>query len=69
MVDIERAITLRKRGLSFEEVAQEMGCSLSWCKKRLRGVKKEKASILDESGYRKGVEDLLEEFLSRVRML
>ena len=69
MFDLEAAKLLRKRGLSYKQIAEETGCSEAWCKKNLNGVKKEVASTLDREGYRSKVEGLLEEFLSKVRML
>lgn len=39
VVDIERATALRLSGYTLQEVANELGCSLGWCKIALKGIK------------------------------
>lgn len=41
-VDKVRAEELRNAGMSYDEISQELGCSVAWCKKNLKGVKKDK---------------------------
>lgn len=38
-IDKVKAEQLRLDGKSYQEVADEMGCSVAWCKKNLKGVK------------------------------
>ena len=40
MVDITKAVELRHRGLTYEEIATHLDCSLAWCKKNLKEYKK-----------------------------
>lgn len=35
MIDKDKAVLLRKQGLTYAEIAKEVGCSLIWCKKNL----------------------------------
>lgn len=42
MVDKERAISLRESGMSYKEIAELCGCSVSWCKLNLKDVSTEK---------------------------
>ena len=39
MVDKKRAVELREDGLTYEKIAEELGCSTVWCKVNLKGVK------------------------------
>lgn len=39
-VDKEKAKTLRQMGLNYQDIANEIGCSLDWCKRNLKGVPK-----------------------------
>lgn len=39
MVDIDKAKALRANGMSLQQVADELGCSLAWCKQNLKGTK------------------------------
>lgn len=41
MVDKIKAIELRKQGLSYKKIAEELGCSVHWCKKYLCDVQKD----------------------------
>jgi cyanate lyase len=41
MVNKELAVSLRKRGLTYDEIADQLGCSFGWCAKNLAGVKKD----------------------------
>lgn len=43
MIDKEKAIELRQAGLSYSEIATEVGCSEVWCKKYLKDVVKNSA--------------------------
>jgi len=40
MINKEKAIELREMGLSYDDIAQELKCSVIWCKKNLKGVNK-----------------------------
>jgi hypothetical protein len=39
-VDKEKAVALRQQGLTHIEIAQQLGCSIAWCKANLNGIKK-----------------------------
>lgn len=41
MVDKGLAISLRKRGLTYDEIADQLNCSFGWCAKNLAGIKKD----------------------------
>lgn len=38
-IDVEKAKELRLSGMSLQDVATAMGCSLAWCKVNLKGIK------------------------------
>lgn len=40
MVDKKLALMLREQGLSYKEIAAQVGCSESWCKKELKDIGK-----------------------------
>ena len=40
MIDKEKAIDLRRDGLTYQQIAQIMGCSVQWCKTNLKDVPK-----------------------------
>jgi len=42
MIDKELASKLREQGLGYEQIAEQLGCSVSWCKTNLKQVKKYK---------------------------
>jgi len=50
MIDKKKAQELRELGLSYDEIAKELNCSVIWCKKNLKGVSKntkEKSLIME----------------------
>lgn len=40
MVNIEAAVGLRNKGLTYNEIAVHLDCSVAWCKKNLKAYKK-----------------------------
>lgn len=40
MVNIEAAVELRNKGLTYGEIAVHLDCSVAWCKKNLKEHKK-----------------------------
>ena len=40
MVNYELAVQLRKQGMKYADIAEQLNCSIDWCKKRLKGVPK-----------------------------
>ena len=40
MIDKQQAITLRQQGCTYNEIANTIGCSVDWCKRNLKEVKK-----------------------------
>lgn len=46
----DRAIALRLQGKSYKEISQELSCSVDWCKRNLKGIKKQDISEQDYLG-------------------
>jgi predicted transcriptional regulator len=44
-VDINKAKQLRTEGKQYKEIAETLGCSVSWCKVYLREVKTPKQLV------------------------
>jgi hypothetical protein len=42
MIDLELGISLREQGMTYIEIAKELGCSVVWCKVNLKDVSKNK---------------------------
>lgn len=40
MIDKIKALELREQGKSYKEISEELCCSVDWCKKNLKGIKK-----------------------------
>lgn len=40
MIDKQRATELRQEGLSYQQIAETLGCSVQWCKVNLKNVQK-----------------------------
>lgn len=40
MIDKQKATELRQEGLSYQEIAKILGCSIQWCKVNLKNVQK-----------------------------
>lgn len=38
-VDKQKALELREQGKSYAEISEELGCSIDWCKRNLKGIK------------------------------
>jgi len=49
MIDKQKALDLRMQGKTYQEIADELGCSLDWCKRNLKGVKRKDISEDDYS--------------------
>ena len=45
MIDKQRVIVLKEAGKTNKEISEILGCSLDWCKKNLRGIKKGKIQL------------------------
>lgn len=45
MIDKEKAVELRKSGLTYKEIAVQLNCSFAWCAKHLSGVEKDSTSV------------------------
>lgn len=43
----EQAIELRKQGRTYQQISDQLGVSVDWCKRQLKGVKKEKDLITE----------------------
>ena len=40
MIDKQKALELREKGATYAEIAEELGCSVDWCKRNLKGIPK-----------------------------
>lgn len=67
MVDKQKAITLRKQGFSYAEIAEQCGCSVSWCKVNLKNVADYK-EFSNRELY-EAMRDLLTEYADRVKSI
>ena len=45
MVNVEAAVELRNKGLTYNEIAVHLGCSIAWCKKNLKEYKKPRQAV------------------------
>jgi len=45
MVDKQKAIKLRENGCTYTQISEQLGCSVDWCKRNLKGVKKNTTEI------------------------
>lgn len=69
MVNKNLAISLRKRGYTYPEIAAAIGCSEIWCKKNLKGIVKE-VTLTDELCNAKEITiQVLEDALARLRAI
>lgn len=48
-IDKQKALELREQGKTYQEVSDELGCSLGWCKANLKGIKRKDISDEDYS--------------------
>lgn len=67
MVDKVEAINLRTQGLSYSEIAQQLGCSEAWCKINLKGVEKGVREHTDATATRLKAISILEKALQDIR--
>jgi hypothetical protein len=49
-IDKQKAMDLKLSGLTHQQVAEQIGCSIDWCKRNLKGVRKrtKDSSLVDE---------------------
>lgn len=66
--DLNKAKELRSQGLTLQEVAEVMGCSLAWANKNLTGVPKGNQRVAVDDTKIKAIK-LLEDALEQVRAL
>ena len=45
MVDIVKATCLREQGMTYKKIAEELACSVDWCKQNLKSVSKNSAEL------------------------
>lgn len=67
MVDRVKAIVLREQGFQYSEIAKQLGCSETWCKKNLKDVIKGENLETDGKAERLRAIDILEEALMKLR--
>lgn len=67
---IEEATQLRLRGKTYRQIAQEIGCSIAWCKKNLANISPgEVKDDLVKVETKQQVIDILQDALKKVRSL
>ena len=54
----EDALVLRQQGCSYEDIAEQLGCSVSWVKVELRGVERGKNRVQVDGTKIKAIEIL-----------
>lgn len=73
MVNKIEATKLREEGHSYEEIAQLMGCSVSWCKRYLKDVERGVSTTTGKPSTRQDAKleaiAILEDALRRVRAI
>lgn len=47
MIDKQKALELREQGKTYDEISVELDCSVAWCKKNLKGIKRKDISEED----------------------
>jgi len=47
MSEAEKAIELRKQGMKYKEISEQLGVSLDWCKRNLKSVKKDSDVLIE----------------------
>lgn len=70
-VNKQLAIDLRQRGLTYEEIADQLGCSFAWCAKNLPKIQKGELKIerVVVDGTKQSAIEILEDALKKVREL
>lgn len=66
-INKQRAVELRQQGMSYKNIALELGCSVPWCAKELGNIEKGNGCAID--GTKLQAIAILEEALARVRAL
>lgn len=67
MIDKVLAERLRSEGLQYSEIAQQLGCSESWCKLYLKGVQKGERVETDGAAMKLRAICILEKALDELR--
>lgn len=68
MVDINTAKVLRAKGMTYKDIAMQLGCSPEWCKLNLKNTKKGSVSEY-EAAYKAEVLRLVNELFEKVANL
>ena len=63
-VNKEKAIELRKEGKTYPEIAEQLGCSVIWCSKNLKGIMITKD--MSDTDLKESIKELLVEILKRI---
>jgi len=68
MVDKVKAVALREQGLNYEEIAEHLGCSFSWCAMNLRDTVKGSGNIYKarEEATKDSIIAILKDALARL---
>lgn len=69
MVDKSMAVSMRKMGMIYKDIAISLGCSHSWCKRNLKGVTQEYSVGNEQLDVKKQAIEILEEALMKIRSL
>jgi len=69
MVDKTVALELRAQGLTYKQIAAQLGCSETWCRHNLRGGLKGEVKPTDGLSVKLSAIAILEEALMKIREL
>ena len=68
-VDKEKAIVLRKQGLTYKEISETLGCSEVWCKVNLKSVQiASSVTTMSNKDLYDAIETLIQEVVRRTGM-
>ena len=69
MVDKTKAENMRKMGMSYKDISIAAGCSESWCKQNLKGIKQEYSMGDEQLKVKNQAIEILEEALAKLRSI
>lgn len=68
-VDKEKAVALRKQGLTYKEISETLGCSEVWCKVNLKSVQvASSVTTMSNEALYDAIETLMQEVVRRTGM-
>lgn len=71
MVNKVKAAELRKQGLTYNEIAEHLGCSFSWCAANLKDVEKASDNVFKarEEATKQSIIQILKDAVTRLEGL